>query len=479
MTTLSSVKKLFACLALACLSGCGGSNNDDEGVVDTGQDARVAQMRFINAMPDAPLLQMTHNGRNSTLVTELLIFGAGSRRNDFVTGTFSFNFGYLDGTGEVVVLYEASDVVVDDGDEFTYVMIGSLANPELLRIENAEFLLGLDDATAVVDPEIQFVHTVVGRGAIDFYLSSDDADISGAIPNATLEFGEYSDIASVVAGTDYRIRAFTAGTTTNPLFDSDSTALAATTRTLILAANFFGPGISAGSGEINLLRFGILPEAFENLDSPNTFRVRNAIADADSVDVYFDNVLGAPVVADLVFGAVSTAQPDTGRDLSILVTPAGDSVTIGLQTAATLLPGQRHTLYLGGLISDEADNGAANVGSFLAAESFREISSGVSVRVFNGSSVNSGLNVYFLSPGQTIDTGTPITVAMGDYNTITLGSTDYDLTIVEVINQATIYGPERITLTPSTVLTTIIRDTLGGGSPVVVDFTEEPTVGIN
>jgi hypothetical protein len=283
----------------------------------------------------------------------------------------------------------------------------------------------------------------------------------------------------VVAGTDYRIQAFAAGTTTNSLFDSGSTALATTTRTLILAANFFGPDTSSGSDEMNLLRFGLLPEAFENLDLPNTFRVRNAIADADSVDVYFDNVLGAPVVADLAFGTVSAVQPDTSRDLSILVTPAGDSVTIGLQTAATLLPGQRHTLYLGGLISDETDNGAANVGSFLAAESFREISSGVSVRVFNGSSVNSGLNVYFLNPGQTIDTGTPITLAMGGYNTITLGSTDFDLTIVEVTNQATIYGPERITLTPSTVLTTIIRDTLGGGSPVVVDFAEEPTIGIN
>ena len=53
-----------------------------------------------------------------------------------------------------------------------------------------------------------------------------------------------------------------------------------------------------------------------------------------------------------------------------------------------------------------------------------------------------------------------------------------DLVIVEATSLATIYGPERITPEQGTTLNIVIRDTFGGTTPVVVDFTSEPTVGL-
>ena len=80
--------------AVLFVAGCGGGSGDDDDdliLTDTGQDGRIAQMRFINMIPDSPIVEMLHEGTSSARFTELLPFGTGSNRNDFITGDFFFN----------------------------------------------------------------------------------------------------------------------------------------------------------------------------------------------------------------------------------------------------------------------------------------------------------------------------------------------------------------------------------------------------
>jgi len=229
-------------LSLA-ITACGGGGDDSSNpnaapITDVGQDGRVAQLRFLNMIPDSPVIEMLHSGTSSQAFTELLNFGQGSNRNNFVIGDFNFNFSYVDGSGTRVILFEDTGFPVLDGFEHNFIVAGTLANPEVIRLDNPEFLVGMDDLTADVAPQIQFMHTAVGIGDIDFYLTENGANIADATPLATLGFGQDSEIFDIEETNTAQLRAFTAGSTTELLFDSGETVFARTTRALIFAINY-------------------------------------------------------------------------------------------------------------------------------------------------------------------------------------------------------------------------------------------------
>ncbi len=468
---------LAAILTLLVACGGGGGNGDNDSLSDTGQDARVAQMRFINIIPDGPQLQMFHSGDNSTAFTQFLDFGEGSARNNFVIGDFQFNFSYIDGQGQRITLYEETDFPLSDGDEFSFIMIGELADATLLRVDNAEFLIGLDDATADTDPQIQFVHAAVGVGPIDFYFTENGADIATATPLATVEYGANSPLFDITENPTAQLRAYPAGNTTDLLFDTGETPFARTTRDMIIATNYFGPSNSP-QDSVQLLRFGSIPLDLANTNQPSSIRLHNAVADENAVDLYLDAATGTPLIAGVEFTGRSAEVVVPAQTATLVVTSAGNTANVLLTTTDTLLPGGvRRTLYVGGEGSNPDDNNNLNIGSAIASESTRDISAGVPVRLFNGATDIGSLAVYLLRPGESLESSVPNVLPMGGYTALSVVSGDFDLVILETTNQATIFGPERIIPEQGTTLTVVIRDTFGGTSPVIVDFTSEPTIG--
>lgn len=482
MNSSSRLIKRFTGLAalLALLFGCGGgggNNDDDEPLRDTGQDARVAQMRFVNMIPDSPQIEMFHSGRNSSAFTEFLDFGNGSARKDFVIGLFQFNFNYVNGQGQRITLYEEADFPLGDGEEFTYIMIGELANAQLLRVDNTEFLVGLDDATADVEPQIQFVHAALGVGPIDFYVTENGAALS-AEPRATVTYGEHSTISEIAASDSTQLRAYPAGNTTDLLFDTGATAVARTTRSMIVAANYFGPS-NGTQDSVQLLRFDALPVALGNANQPSSIRVHNAVADENAIDLYLDSVSGTPLIENVGFTARSPEVVVPAGSNTLIVTASGNpSNTLLTAENSDLFGGERRTLYIGGEGSNPDDNNNPNIGASLETESTRAIAAGVPVRVFNGATQNEDLSVFLLRPGESIAGSQALQLAMGGYSSVSVVSGEFDLVIVETASFATIYGPERVIPEQGTTLNIVIRDTFGGTTPVVVDFTSEATVGL-
>ena len=461
-------------LLLALLSACGGGNNDDnEGqtLEDVGQDSRVANMRFVNAIPDSPLLDMQHSGDRSQLFSEQLNFGESSNLKNFVIGDFVFNFGFFV-AGQRTVLFEAEDVPLSDGDEFTYLMLGTLDDPQVLRIDNTEFLLGQPEGT-VLEPEIQFVHTVVGQGSLDFYLTPQAADISAAAPDATLAFGEHSALLPRAESEDYRLRVFAAGDTATPLFDSGATSLVNTTRTLYVALNYFGPG----GGVLEVRPLGVVPLAFAEPDLPTELVVHNLLADVAAVDVFQESVLGAPIVDAVPAGVRTAPQAISDGTQTVLATADGDG-TILFESTQALIPGNRVTLYLGGLATDAANDEAPTVSGLLVAESDRRISGLVALRVFHAAASAGTIDVYLLPPGASIETSSPTasSLSLGSYGQANLAPGDYDLAIVDQANGAVLIGPERVALEAGNIATLLVEDAPGGGIPVTAGLSQSAAI---
>jgi len=475
------IMKLIGGLLLSlALSACGGGGDDSTNpnvapVTDTGQDGRVAQLRFINMVPDSPTLDFFHSGTSSQPFTDQLNFGQGSNRNNFVIGDFVFNFSYVNGTGTRITFFEESDFPVLDGFEYNFIVTGTLNNPEVIRLDNPEFLVGLDDATADVDPQIQFIHTAVGIGEIDFYLTEDGASLTEATAMATLAFGDSSQIFDITETTTAQLRAFTAGSTTDLLFDSGATPISRTTRSLIFANNYFGP-VNPGDSGVELRRFASIPIALGNANQPATLRVHNVVSDQNAIDVYLGDITGTPTYENIAFGDRTPEILLPAQTTDIGVTAAGNAADVLLElTNQTLFGANRSTLYLGGEGSDPDDNNNPNIGANLALESNRAIAEGVSLRLFNGSTSANELFVFLLRPGQDIANATPNSLTMGGYVGVSVVTGEFDLVIVDSTNNSTIFGPERVVPTAGTALNIIIRDTFGGTTPVQIDFVEDQT----
>ena len=292
---------------------------------------------------------------------------------------------------------------------------------------------------------------------------------------ATLAFGEDSAIFDIVETDSAQLRAFLAGSTTELLFDSGATPFARTTRSLVLAINYFGP-VEPGDSAVELRRFGVIPIALGNANQPATVRVHNVISDQNAVDVYLGDIEGTPEIENVEFGARTEEMLLDAQVTDIGVTAAGNAADVLLElNTQSLFGANRNTLYLGGEGSDPDNGNATNIGSNLVVESTRAIAEGVPVRLFNGSTSPNSLFVFLLRPGQDINNSVPNSLPMGGYVSISVVTGDFDLVIVDSTNNSTILGPERITPTPGTALNLLIRDTFGGTTPIQVDLVEDLT----
>ena len=77
-----------------------------------------------------------------------------------------------------------------------------------------------------------------------------------------------------------------------------------------------------------------------------------------------------------------------------------------------------------------------------------------------------------------METTAPSTLNFGGYTGLPVVTGDFDLIIVENANQSTIFGPERVTPQLGESLNIVIRDSLGGSTPIQVDLVSDPTIGL-
>ncbi len=458
---MKSITLPVAIAATLLLAACGADQQEAGPAPDP--IPRSGDLRFFNAMGDVPDLVVIRNG--STLGA--LPFGQTIAQDNAIVGRYRIDMGYLDADNEFVAVVDQLEIELHEDHERTVVATGTQANPSFTVIENEEFLYGVV-GVPVQDPQVQFIHTVAGIGDLDFHLTA-PGDPLLATPSS-LAFEGRTAIDSTPPG-DYRLRVTPAGQPGTILYDSGTFTLASTTRTELVAIGYFGPG-GNGIRVVAIDSFGGVG-AFPEEDLPAAVRFANFAADLPSADVFLDDPMTTPATfSDVAFEAVTPYDETLASGTTTFqITAAMAPDPVLRSHAVNVRRGAFATYYLGGTATADPPvlTGA------LVVDDNRVSDLRSQVRFFQASPAAGIVNVFLLAPGQSTVGATPNfrSASSGNVGIASLAPTDYDL-VIEDAQGANLYGPERITLTPSVNYLLTITDVAGGGAPFVVNFGPVP-----
>ena len=468
---------LAVLLFIGGLAGCDADKNipPSKSTFDRTPDQGI--LAVVNAIPDAPQLTVNYFGSRGTRQSRPLGYGEGFAVATIIS-TYTMEIGYADANGasQTVLSLDGSDSIeLREDDHFILVLTGSLAAPEIVRIDNREYLFGVvfeNPADVTGDPEVHFAHFSPGEAPLDFFLSDAGTALADDTPAATLAFAESSSLRVVPAGTNYRLRITPQGDRDTILYDSGTFPIPTTTRRLHAVFTDFGPGG-------NRVRARFLASTLLDYPSdarPSELRVAHLVADVDAIDVYLGDTAGVPIRAGLGVNAVSPFDDEPPFSGELIVTPAGVTTPIVFQGQLSLLGGTSHTLLLGGLQTDPDDATRSRISAALVIEDIRPLSGLVPVRAFNGGGTAGTLSVHLLEPGQIFSASSAQFPALqlGSTNVATFPLGERDLVITSGSPASIVFGPERIELLADNYYLLGIADTAGGGPPFGVELVATP-----
>jgi Domain of unknown function (DUF4397) len=441
-------------LLAGAAAGCGGGGSGSPPPADP--VPRQGSIRVLNAMPDAGAIVGVLSGFSLGNVD----YAQSTSLSKFLVGRYGMTIIAPTPGGTTTLLVDNEQIGLTQEDEVSFLMLGTLANNQLLRLDNIEIDFGVDITRPATwpPPDYQIVHAATGVGAVDVYVTEENVDIATVAPTATLSFGEYTPVVQLDAALTYRVRVTAAGSTT-VLFDSGPYTQTALSRAIYLLLDNFGPGGEA-------VRVGYVNSAgVQNFPSQTlvaTWRFGNFVPDSGPVDVYLGAVAGTPVFSNVGYGDVSGYLQIDPTATTVYVTPANVPATTLYQVDVTPISGQARTMYLSGLKSTDT------VASTFVLESLRSIINGAQFEFVDASPAAGTIDVYLTTAGQPITDATPILSAakvLSD-TTLVVGPGDYDLTITRSGTLTELAGPMRISLDAQNVYDAVLYDAAGGGTPL-------------
>ena len=221
------------------------------------------------------------------------------------------------------------NAIVDlaDQDEFSFIMIGPTASPQLVRIDNVEIGFNVDPSKPAQfpPPDYQIVHGSTSTGAVDVYVTDAAADLAAATPTATVSFGNVTPLVQQDPAVSYRVRVTPVGTKT-VLFDSGSFTVAKLKRSIYLLIDNFGPtGESLRVANVT----AAAAEDFPNQTMQGALRAANMIPDAPLVDIYLGTPTGTPLFQNVAYGTTTPYNLAVANgSFTANITPAGVPGTI-------------------------------------------------------------------------------------------------------------------------------------------------------
>jgi hypothetical protein len=448
---MTSTARLTLALSLTCaLVGCGGGGGSNGNFT-------VGQVRVVNVVADAPAL----NARVGNGVIATVSYAQASRVIEVATGDYDVDFVYAAPDGDVVTVLDNRDLPIVGDRQTTAVAMGTLAQPSYLVIDEST------PEVAAGDTEVHFLNGAMQAGSIDFYLTASDADIAALAPTASVNAGAVSDLSTLAAGNDYRLRVTPAGAK-NVLYDSGPFALDSAARRLFVLGPYFGPG---GDGLRAVIVDSASAATFEAEALPAAWRVANLVVDLPAIDVYAGAVAAPAALEALAEGTVSSAAIVAPATLDVTVTPAADPGTEVVSGSFVLGPGQSRTLVVAGVHGD----GSVTARGF--PDLVRPIAGLAQVRVVHGSPASGNVDFHVLATGTTPTTtsadlaGVPLQGA----GVVLLEPGTYDAFFTQTVAGAVVVraGPVAVTVEASGLYSIYLADAVGGGTPARVILADD------
>ena len=420
-------RQLIWLATLFLLAGCPDSNRTE---TVTGEGS----IQALHAVPDL--------GSVSFLIEETLLstltYKQASGITEFDNLEYTFRFDVLlPGDTETTTLSTAT-ITVDDETEYTFVLAGSLTDPELIIWEQFgrdwadEVATATDNDTTVTVMEVSFGNLAEVVGTVDVYLEAPGTSPEFATPKTTIGYSDFRTAIELPAD-EYQLVLTPPGDPGNILFASDPVTISAATSNLFSIMD--DGGATTAPFTVRWIGASLGVDLFDiNLFSELTV-VHGALG-TDAVDVISGGNFADPLVEGLDYSSTSTTAIIDPGTLNINVTPAGNQGVFLAERAFDVFKGTFNRLYLVGLPGD--------LQAALFAENRQAISTHAKFQVFQGATRFSEVDIYIVGTDIDISLIGP-TYASLIYGTSTGLATfvpdEYNLIVTEAGTKSIIGGP--------------------------------------
>jgi hypothetical protein len=438
-------RHVWVVLASLVLASCGGSSYDGNGNGNLGKPITSGFLRMVNTLPDSPTLLAGLDGLTLTRVS----FAQATALQQLASGKYAIDVQYIDPGAVTVTLINKEQTTLEADTQATVFIVGTLNDRHTKTVVNPL------PAITAGDAEVQVMQTVASQSSLDVYLTDAAADIATTPKLTTLAFDQVSDLATISAGTNYRLRVTAAGSTT-VLYDSGVFPIADMTRVMFVVVDYFGPG---GSGFRVVQLNNQNATNFPNEALPVAFRVANMIATVPSADLYVGPVAGTPTFAGVAFGSVAPLQQFPPGTLACTLTVAGDPATVLFTGNVSLTSGETRTLVL--------TKGVGNAASRITIDNTRPISSEGQLQIVNAAPSSTPTDMFLIPPGQSTTNTTAKVVnqpLLSIAGAIAAAGT-YDMAFTPTANTTPIAGPAPLEIVNGDIHTIYVIDAAGGGPP--------------
>lgn len=446
---------------LSVLAGCGGGDARD--VIPGDTPPRQGAIRVVNVISDTSTVTGFLNGG----VFANPSYGEASILAKTIVGRYLMSILAPTPAGTTETLVQQESIELSQEDEVSLLMLGSLANSTLVRIDNVEIDFGIDFSQPATfpQPDYQIVHGSESTGPVDVYVTEQSVDLATVSPSATVSFGNVTPLVKLDSAVTYRLRVTPIGSKTVS-FDSGPYTQGPLSRSIYLLLDNFGPGGEA-LRVANVTAAGVLN--FPQQTLVGTFRFANLIPDSGAVDVYLGATTGVPTFPNVVYGATTAYVQIPPATVTVNITPAGDPATVILHADITPIGGQARTFYVSGLESNSTVNAA------FVLESLRPIATAGQFGIVVAAPSAARVDVYLTSAGQPISDVAALMSGAGllANASVIRSAGEYDLTVTNAGTSIELLGPIRMTLDAGSVYDASIFDAPGGGNPLQFEVTQQ------
>ena len=363
---------------------------------------------------------------------------------------YTFNFDVLL-TGDTTRTRAASvSIDVQDGRDYTMVLSGAVEAPDVTVWEEDIREWSEGDTTF----EVRFGNLSPALGPVDIYF-----ELPGTVPAAgnalgTVDFGEV--LPALEFAPEERVLYLTAvGDPSTILFESVGITLAARTSYLFgpfdADANDLGP-ISVVLMNATLGGGGVLAD----INTEATARFFHASLNMGNADVYIDDPLTAPLVANHAFEDVTGDLPVPSGDVPLTYTAPGNTGSILIDSDRTFNVGTRQSVFA--LRNADGEDVAAN---FVIDR--RSVETQAKMTIVNTSADNPIVDVYVVPTGESIEETGPLIPFLAAFTqpfTAPLLPNQYDIYLTVPTEKTILAGPIALDAQAGDVVEGVIYDTV-------------------
>jgi len=372
----------LVCTSL-CLTGCGGSSSDESATYPN------AYLQFYNGSANSATTALVANLTSTSSSSDIAIGSAGFADStplqsmDAGSYTLKLNFTATSGSVTTVLTDKAE---LQNSQKTLLLLTGDYASPELLHLTFRRDDT-LDDQFKTI-----LVNLINNSKTYDLYLGDAEKTFAEAVLVGSAGYKTITAAKTLDVDT-YKLY-LTEGGARTVLFESDPIALSYLTEYVLVARAAVGPG--SGKFAIDVIGNTTSVTTLEDINANAQFRVYNSIDQVNPANIHLGELSAAPIFSGLAADTLSPYIETVAGDYRVSLSDQ-DNQLVMRNGLVTLNQGAVKTVvfYL-----DAAEKAAAIT---LTDSKLPQVFD------FNFNVVNvipefSQISVYFVKPGQTMET---------------------------------------------------------------------------